>query len=148
MVSSAKIYKTFSPEETEKIGRDLALTLKSGDIITLDGDLGAGKTVFTRGVTSGLNINSHVCSPTYTIVNEYLGDENSRLPAVFHFDTYRLTGSDDFYDSGLEEYLYRDGICIIEWSSVIKDVLDDLDERNIIHIEITGNGDERVITIS
>ncbi|MCQ2533487.1 MAG: tRNA (adenosine(37)-N6)-threonylcarbamoyltransferase complex ATPase subunit type 1 TsaE [Clostridia bacterium] len=148
MVSSSKIYKTTSPEETERIGRELAKTLKSGDIITLDGDLGAGKTVFTRGVTSGLNIEAHVCSPTYTIVNEYIGKENSILPAVFHFDTYRLTGSDDFYDSGLEEYLYRDGICVIEWSSIIKEVLDELQERNIIRIEITGNGDDRTITIS
>lgn len=148
MVSSTRIYNTTSPEETERIGMEIAKTLKSGDIITLDGDLGAGKTVFTRGVTAGLKINAHVCSPTYTIVNEYIGNKESILPAVFHFDTYRLTGSDDFYDSGLEEYLYRDGICVIEWSSVISSVLEDLEDRTIIRVEITGNGDERTIVIS
>ena len=142
-----KIYRTHSFEETEAVGKELAKIIKSGDIITLDGDLGAGKTVITRGITEGLKIKAHVCSPTYTIVNEYIGSEESLVPAVFHFDTYRLTGSDDFLDSGLEEYFYREGVSIIEWSSVILDLLNSMEERRIIKIQITGIGDEREITI-
>ncbi len=138
---------SLSVEDTIAIGHKLAESLISGDIITLDGDLGAGKTVITRGITEGLDINARVCSPTYTIVNEYTGDAGSKVPAVFHFDTYRLTGSDDFLDSGLEEYFYRDGICIIEWSSVIEDLLEEMTERRIIRVTITGTGEERDITI-
>ncbi|MCQ2482682.1 MAG: tRNA (adenosine(37)-N6)-threonylcarbamoyltransferase complex ATPase subunit type 1 TsaE [Clostridia bacterium] len=139
--------KSLSVEETVEIGHKLAARLVSGDIVTLDGDLGAGKTVITRGITEALDINARVCSPTYTIVNEYTGDEDSKVPAVFHFDTYRLTGSDDFLDSGLDEYFYRDGICIIEWSSVIEDLLEDMNERRIVRVTITGTGDERDINI-
>ena len=140
-------YKSKSVDETIKIGQNIALRLTNGDIITLDGDLGAGKTVITRGITEALDIHAHVCSPTYTIVNEYIGDSNSKVSSVFHFDTYRLTGSDDFLDSGLEEYFYRDGICIIEWSSVIEDLLEEMTDRRIIRVTITGTGEERDIVI-
>lgn len=129
-----------SEQETLELGMDFAKILEPGDIIALDGDLGAGKTVFTRGFSQEMGVTSHVCSPTFTIVNEYLG---GRLP-VYHFDTYRLEGPDDFLDSGLDEYFYNEGICIIEWSSIIDELL----PENTIHLEIRGVGDKRSIEIS
>lgn len=132
--------KSNSEEETMELGRSFARVLEPGDVIALDGDLGAGKTVFTRGFSSEIGVTSHVCSPTFTIVNEYLG---GRLP-VYHFDTYRLEGPDDFLDSGLDEYFYNEGVCIIEWSSIIDELL----PENVIRIQIRGVGDTRDIEVS
>lgn len=100
-------------DETVAIGASLATTLQSGDVVALDGDLGAGKTVFAKGIASIIAPEAFVSSPTFTIVNEYVGQAN-KFP-LYHFDTYRLTGVEDFLNSGLEEYLYSDGICVIEW---------------------------------
>lgn len=129
-----------SEEETLELGARFARILEPGDVIALDGDLGAGKTVFTRGFSKEMGVTSHVSSPTFTIVNEYVG---GRLP-VFHFDTYRLENSDDFLDAGLDDYFYNEGICIIEWSTIIEDVLPD----NTIHIKILGVGDSRTIDVT
>lgn len=128
-----------SEEETKDLGRKLAGILKAGSVVALDGDLGAGKTVFTKGLCEGIGVTSRVASPTFTIVNEYLGGE---IP-VYHFDTYRLEGADDFLDSGLDEYFYQDGICVIEWSSVIEELL----PPNSIRIFIRGVGSERDLTV-
>lgn len=137
-----KEFITTSAEETTALGRKLGKVLKPGDVVALDGDLGAGKTVITRGITEGLGLMSEdVCSPTFTIVNEYT--EPSDKTPVFHFDTYRLSGEDDFLAAGLDEYFYRDGVCVIEWSSVIEGLL----PENTVKITIRGNGDSRVITI-
>lgn len=106
------IYSSNSPDETEKIASDFAKKLNKGDVITLDGDLGAGKTAFTRGVASGLGIRDVVVSPTFTIVNEYRHGETP----LMHFDIYRLDNPDDLYDIGWEEYAGGDGICIVEWA--------------------------------
>ena len=103
---------THSPEETERLGKALAALLQPGDIIAYRGDLGAGKTAFTRGLAKGLGCREQVTSPTYTIVNEYL---SGRLP-LFHFDMYRLASSDDLWDIGWEDYLERGGVCAVEWS--------------------------------
>lgn len=130
--------RTTSAEQTEELASRIAAILRAGDIITLDGDLGAGKTCFTRGLARGLDSTSFVSSPTFTIVNEYDG----RLP-VFHFDTYRLSDSEDFLRSGFDEYFDRGGVCVIEWSSIISDIL----PGNVIAIEITGTGDERSFSI-
>ncbi|MBR2523395.1 MAG: tRNA (adenosine(37)-N6)-threonylcarbamoyltransferase complex ATPase subunit type 1 TsaE [Clostridiales bacterium] len=132
------VLRTSSAGQTEEFASRIAAILRAGDIITLDGDLGAGKTCFTRGLARGLNSTSFVSSPTFTIVNEYDG----RLP-VFHFDTYRLSDSEDFLRSGFDEYFDRDGVCVIEWSNIISDIL----PENVIGIEITGTGDERNFTI-
>ena len=110
-----------SVEMTEKLGEALGKVAQPGNVITLDGDLGAGKTAFTRGLARGMGLRSRVTSPTFTIVNEY-NDENG-VPRLFHFDTYRLSCVDDFYDAGLDEYFERDGVCAIEWSSVIEEAL-------------------------
>ena len=112
---------THSPEETEKIGAALAKKLKPGTVIAYRGDLGAGKTAFTRGLARGLGYLDAVTSPTYTIVNEYLG---GRLP-LFHFDMYRLPSADDLWDIGWEDYLDRGGICAVEWSENVADAMED-----------------------
>ena len=112
---------THSPEETEKIGEALAKSLQSGTILAYRGDLGAGKTAFTRGLARGLGCKETVTSPTYTIVNEYLG---GRLP-LFHFDMYRLASSDDLWDIGWEDYLEREGVCAVEWSENVQDAMED-----------------------
>ena len=104
-----------SPQETEKIAMDLSSKLNIGDVITLDGDLGAGKTAFTRGLARGLGITDNVVSPTFTIVNEY---RHGKIP-LFHFDVYRLESEDDLYDIGFEHYLSDGGICIVEWSQIV-----------------------------
>ena len=112
---------THSPEETEKVGQALAQVLTAGTVIAYEGDLGAGKTAFTRGLAKGLGAAEQVTSPTYTIVNEYL---SGRLP-LFHFDMYRLTSADDLWDIGWEDYLERGGVCAVEWSENVRDALED-----------------------
>ena len=114
-------FLTHSPEETEKTGAELARTLSPGAVIAFRGDLGAGKTAFTRGLARGLGCRETVTSPTYTIVNEYLG---GRLP-LFHFDMYRLSSPDDLWDIGWEDYLDRGGVCCVEWSENVADALED-----------------------
>ena len=114
-------YITHSPLETEGVGAALAAVLRPGTVIAYRGDLGAGKTAFTRGLARGLGCQEIVTSPTYTIVNEYLG---GRLP-LFHFDMYRLASSDDLWDIGWEDYLERGGICAVEWSENVADAMED-----------------------
>ena len=130
---------TNSPEQTEAVGAALGNILKPGTILAYRGDLGAGKTAFTRGLARGLGYHDPVTSPTYTIVNEYLG---GRLP-LFHFDMYRLASSDDLWDIGWEDYLERGGICAVEWSENVRDAME-----NAITVRIEKTGDEsRRITV-
>ena len=111
---------TNSPIETEKVGEALGKVLKPGAILAYEGDLGAGKTAFTRGLARGLGATEQVTSPTYTIVNEYL---SGRMP-LFHFDMYRLASSDDLWDIGWEDYLERGGVCAVEWSENVADAME------------------------
>ena len=130
---------TNSPAETEAVGAALGKILKPGTVIAYRGDLGAGKTAFTRGLSQGLGSSEMVTSPTYTIVNEYLG---GRMP-LFHFDMYRLASSDDLWDIGWEDYLDRNGVCAVEWSENVEDAMEDA-----ISITIEKLGEEsRRITI-
>ena len=112
---------TNAPEETEALGERLGKILTPGTILAYRGDLGAGKTAFTRGLARGLGCTQQVTSPTYTIVNEYLG---GRLP-LFHFDMYRLRSSDDLFDIGWDDYLDRCGVCAVEWSENVADAMED-----------------------
>ena len=130
-------FLTNSPEETEKVGAALGNILTPGTVIAYRGDLGAGKTAFTRGLARGLGYREPVTSPTYTIVNEYLG---GRLP-LFHFDMYRLASSDDLWDIGWEDYLERGGICAVEWSENVADALED---AITVCIEKTGEKSRRI----
>ena len=132
-------YITNSPGETEAIGAALGKVLCPGTVIAYRGDLGAGKTAFTRGLAKGLGCTDLVTSPTYTIVNDYLG---GRLP-LFHFDMYRLRSSDDLFDIGWDDYLDRAGVCAVEWSENVDDAMEDA-----IYITIEKLGeDARRITI-
>ena len=133
------IYLTNSPEQTEEVGAALSKVLSPGTVIAYRGDLGAGKTAFTRGLARGLGVADPVTSPTYTIVNEYLG---GRMP-LFHFDMYRLHSSDDLWDIGWEDYLERGGICAVEWSENVADAMED---AITVTIEKLGE-DSRRITI-
>ena len=128
---------TNSPEETEVLGEKLAKILTPGTILAYRGDLGAGKTAFTRGLARGLGCREQVTSPTYTIVNEYLG---GRLP-LFHFDMYRLRCADDLFDIGWDDYLERSGICAVEWSENVWDAMED---PIIVTIEKLGENSRRI----
>ena len=131
-----------SPQETEALGEKLAARLSPGDIIAFSGDLGSGKTAFTRGLAKGLGIEERVTSPTFTIVNEY---EGGRLP-LFHFDMYRLGSSDELFDIGWEDYLARGGVCAVEWSEIVDDAL----EGGVIRVDIRRGAEDsqRIITIT
>ena len=133
-------FLTNSPAETEKVGEALAKILTPGAVIAYRGDLGAGKTAFTRGLARGLGAADPVTSPTYTIVNEYL---SGRLP-LFHFDMYRLGSSDELFDIGWDDYLERGGVCAVEWSENVEDALED---AIFITIEKLGE-DARRITVT
>lgn len=110
--------KTFSSTETIELGEKLAELLRPGDIVCLNGDLGAGKTAFSQGVARGLGVGETVTSPTFTLINEYRG----RLP-LYHFDVYRLGGPAEMEDLGYEEYFYGQGVCLIEWAGLVEPIL-------------------------
>lgn len=124
-------YITNSPRETEAVAEKLAQQLRPGTVIAYRGDLGAGKTAFTRGLARGLGCQDMVTSPTYTIVNEYL---SGRMP-LFHFDMYRLRSADDLWDIGWEDYLDRGGVCAVEWSENVEEALDHFILVNIEKID-------------
>ena len=112
------IYSSNSPEETAKIASEFASTLTGGDVICLNGDLGVGKTVFVQALAKALGIDDYINSPTFTIVNQYEG----RLP-LYHFDVYRIADCDEMYEIGYDEYVYGDGVSVIEWAENIKEIL-------------------------
>ena len=114
-------YITNSPAQTEAVGAALAAVLQPGAVIAYRGDLGAGKTAFTRGLARGLGVKESVTSPTYTIVNEYL---SGSMP-LFHFDMYRLGSEDELFDIGWEDYLERGGVCAVEWSENVWGAMED-----------------------
>lgn len=111
--------ETNSPEETFEAGRKLGMNAKPGEIYTLNGDLGVGKTVFTQGVAAGLGILEHVNSPTFTIVQVY---ESGRLP-FYHFDVYRIGDVEEMDEIGYEDYFYGNGLCIVEWAEHIRELI-------------------------
>ena len=130
---------TSSPEQTEAVGAALGKVLQPGAVVAYEGDLGAGKTAFTRGLARGLGATDRVTSPTFTIVNEYL---SGRLP-LFHFDMYRLKSAEDLWDIGWDDYLERGGVCAVEWSENVRQALEDP-----IRVMIEKTGEEtRRITI-
>ncbi len=131
------IFLTNSPEETEAVGEKLARLLSGGTVIAYRGDLGAGKTAFTRGLARGLGYTEPVTSPTYTVCNEYLG---GRLP-LFHFDMYRLRSAEDLWDIGWDDYLDRNGICAVEWSENVDEAMEN---AVYVTIEKTGEASRRI----
>lgn len=111
--------ESFSPQQTESIGFELGQKAKAGDIYCLSGDLGVGKTVFTRGFAKGLGVEEeYITSPTFTIINEYDGRLN-----LYHFDVYRIGSIEEMDDTGYEEYFFGDGVCLIEWAELIEEII-------------------------
>lgn len=115
------IYNSNSPNDTEMIAKALAKKLKPSDVICLRGDLGVGKTAFVQGLVKGLGVTEPISSPTFTIVNCYTG---GKMP-IYHFDVYRIEDSDEMYEIGFDEYVYGDGVTVIEWPDNIADILPD-----------------------
>lgn len=133
-------YKYISNDtyETKKLSIFFAKYMNTGDILNINGELGAGKTVFVSGFATYFNIDSEVSSPTFTIVNEY----NTKNNKIFHFDVYRIEDSDEFLDSIGTEY-FQNGICIIEWGNIIKDIL----PKNTVNIEISKDSSNENVRI-
>lgn len=129
-----------SIEETQKLGKALGAILKPGDVVLLNGDLGAGKTTFTQSVAKGLDIQEIVNSPTFNIVNEY----DSGSISLFHFDLYRIEDSEELFEIGFEEYFEKDGVVIIEWAEKFKEEID----SEFLEIYIENRGEERNFVIS
>ena len=123
-----KMGETHGPQETFEIGKQLGLEAKPGEVYCLNGDLGVGKTVFTQGFASGLGITEPVNSPTFTIVQQY---EEGRLP-LYHFDVYRIGDVEEMDEIGYEDCFYGEGVCLIEWSTLIQEIL----PEDAIHITI------------
>lgn len=129
-------YISHSPEETIQIAKSYAKTLVKNDVVILDGDMGAGKTVFTKGIALGLGITANVVSPTYAYMNDYDG-------ILYHYDCYRLRDGNQAVNLGLTDYFEADGICVVEWAENIKSVL----PRNLKRVTIKVDGDKRIITL-
>ena len=127
-----------SPEDTMKIAGGLARDFKGGETVLLTGDLGAGKTVFTKGLARALGVKEEILSPTFTIVREYQG----RLP-LKHFDLYRIEDADELAEIGFEEYFDDKNVCVIEWPEIAAPLI----LENVIRVYLSGTGDERTITV-
>ncbi|MCA1755543.1 MAG: tRNA (adenosine(37)-N6)-threonylcarbamoyltransferase complex ATPase subunit type 1 TsaE [Spirochaeta sp.] len=136
-------YTSLTPHETQDIAAEFTASLKSGDVIRLEGDLGAGKTVFAAGVARGLGIKEQITSPTYPIVAEYRGSL-----ALFHLDLYRIKDSAEARDTGLEDYIGNEGITLIEWPSRAEDILPDHCITVEIRSRVAMDETSRTITIS
>ena len=128
------VIESFCPEDTFALGQKIGELVKPGTVISLVGDLGVGKTVFTQGLAKGLGITEPVNSPTFTIVQEY---EDGKMP-FYHFDVYRISDVEEMYEIGYEDYFFGQGICLIEWAELIEDIL----PENVIHITITKDLDK------
>lgn len=128
-------------DEMRELGLELAAALEPGDIIAMVGNLGTGKTTLSKYIAEGLGVTEALSSPTFNIVKEY---RSGRLP-LFHFDVYRLSSGDDLVDIGAEDYLYGDGVCLIEWADIVADILPE--ETIVIRLEYGANEGAREVTI-
>jgi len=137
------IKESFCPEETYALGKSLGEAAKPGDVICLNGDLGVGKTVFTQGFAAGLAIAEPVNSPTFTIVQEY---HDGRIP-LYHFDVYRIGDISEMDEVGYEDYFFGEGVCLIEWSNLIEEILPDHMTSVTIEKDLQKGFDYRKITV-
>ena len=124
--------------ETEEVGRKLAEKLPGGSVVAMYGDLGAGKTAFVRGMARGMGLSCRVSSPTFTIVNEYLGERE-----LIHFDMYRLSSADELFDIGWEDYLSRNAVCAVEWSENVQDAF--FGDEIVVRIEKLNDTDRKIL---
>ena len=138
-----KIYETYSPEETHALGKRLGAEAKPGDVYTLVGDLGVGKTVFTQGIAEGLGITEPVSSPTFTIVQVY---EEGRMP-FYHFDVYRIGDIEEMEEIGYDDYFFGNGVCMIEWAELIEELIPENSIHVTIEKDLEKGFDYRKITI-
>ncbi|MBP9997006.1 MAG: tRNA (adenosine(37)-N6)-threonylcarbamoyltransferase complex ATPase subunit type 1 TsaE [Lachnospiraceae bacterium] len=138
-----EVIESYSTEETFRLGESIGQKSKPGDVYTLIGDLGVGKTVFTQGMAKGLGIDDVVNSPTFTIVQVY---EEGRLP-FYHFDVYRIGDPEEMYEVGYEEYVYGEGVSLIEWANLIDDILPKHYTQVLIEKDTTKGFDYRRITL-
>ena len=142
-MEQTKIIESFSAEETLELGRQMGRNARPGDIYTLIGDLGVGKTVFTQGIAEGLDIEESICSPTFTIVQVY---EEGRMP-FYHFDVYRIGDVEEMDEIGYEDYFYGEGLCMIEWANLIEEILPSARKEITIEKDLEKGFDYRKITI-
>ena len=137
------VYDSFSEEMTFEIGKKLGEKADKGEIICLEGDLGVGKTVFTKGFAEGLNIEENIDSPTFTIVQEYT---EGRLP-LYHFDVYRIGDISEMDEIGYEDYFFGEGVCLIEWASRIEELIPESAIRIIIEKELSRGFEYRRVVV-
>jgi tRNA threonylcarbamoyladenosine biosynthesis protein TsaE len=137
------VFESFSPEETLELGKRMGQNAKPGEVYTLVGDLGVGKTVFTQGIALGLEIEESICSPTFTIVQVY---EEGRMP-FYHFDVYRIGDVEEMDEIGYEDYFYGEGLCMIEWANLIEEILPSTRKEITIEKDLEKGFDYRKITI-
>jgi tRNA threonylcarbamoyladenosine biosynthesis protein TsaE len=142
-VADIKIIESHSAQETFALGEKIGQTVQKGTVFTLNGDLGVGKTVFTQGVAKGLGIEGPVNSPTFTIVQIY---DQGRLP-FYHFDVYRIGDVSEMDEIGYEDYFYGDGVCLIEWASLIEEIIPEHITAITIEKDLEKGFDYRKITI-
>lgn len=142
-MADIKIIESHSAEETFALGEKIGQTVQKGTVFTLNGDLGVGKTVFTQGVAKGLGIEGPVNSPTFTIVQIY---DQGRLP-FYHFDVYRIGDVSEMDEIGYEDYFYGDGVCLIEWASLIEEIIPEHITAITIEKDLEKGFDYRKITI-
>lgn len=138
------IYESFEEKDTFEFGKKFGTQVKSGDICLLHGDLGVGKTVFTKGFAQGLGITEPISSPTFTLIQEY---GEGRLP-LYHFDVYRIGDVEEMYDLGFEDYFYGEGVCLIEWADLVREILPEDCIRITIEKDLSKGFDYRRISIS
>lgn len=138
------IIETNSSEETFELGCQLACKMKPGEVYTLIGDLGVGKTVFTQGVAKGLQIEEPINSPTFTIIQEYVDG----IMPFYHFDVYRIGDVEEMDEIGYDDYINGDGVCLIEWANLIEEILPESYTEIIIEKDLTQGFDYRKITIN
>ena len=137
------IYATMSPPETYELGQSIGRKAENGQIICLNGDLGVGKTIFTQGFAKGLGIEDVVNSPTFTIIQVY---EDGRLP-LYHFDVYRIGDPEEMYEIGYEDYFFGEGVCLIEWSTLIEELIPETAVNVLIEKDLNKGLDYRIITV-
>ena len=138
-----RIIESFSAQDTFRAGEEIGKQAKPGQIYTLNGDLGVGKTVFTQGIAQGLGITEPVNSPTFTIVQVY---EEGRLP-LYHFDVYRIGDVEEMDEIGYEDYFYGDGVCLIEWAELIEELIPKKHTAIRIEKDLEKGFDYRKITL-
>lgn len=137
------ILESFQTKDTFRIGKKLGEQARRGQVVCLEGDLGVGKTVFTQGFALGIGIDENINSPTFTIVQEY---ESGRIP-FYHFDVYRIWDVEEMDEIGFEEYLYGDGVCLIEWANLIQEILPANYTKVMIEKDLERGFDYRKITV-